>query len=266
MNSLELYKQELNDRELSKATKESYLRAIKDLLKYADDREITQTLLIEYKQEMLKKYKTGTVNTKIVIINNYLDFKNKDISVKQERVQQTNVLDDVLSDKEYERLLNYTTKNGTARTRIIMISLYYTGLRVSELKFLTVEALKNRYIDVYNKNKHRRVPIIKPLEKELKKFIKDEGITEGYILRNSRGESLSRTTIFRDLKYIGGQARLPLRKIYPHSFRHLFAKQYLSQPNNTILGLADILGHSSLETTRIYSTLSTDEQRDSISF
>ena len=260
------YEQELQRRELSPSTTKMYLRNVKDFLKFAGDQEVTKELLIEYKKFMLEKYKTSTVNTKIVIINNYLEFKNADISVKQERTQRNTALDNVLSETDYNRLIRVATNRGKTRTRAIMLILYYTGIRVSEIPFLTVEALKKGYIDIENKGKHRRVPISKKLSKELKKFIKDEGITEGHIIRNSRGEPLSRSHIFKELKYIGGQARVKKDKVYPHSFRHLFAIQWLRHNNNNILALADILGHSSLETTRIYTTLSTDEQRDTINF
>lgn len=260
------YERELKHRELSQATINLYLRAVKDLLEFADGEEITQDLLLDYKKVMMDKYQTSTVNTKITILNNYLDFKEKDISVKQEKTQRSNILDDVLNYNEYERIRNMATTRGKPRTRALIQILYYTGVRVSEIEFVTVEALKKGYIDIYNKGKHRRVAISRALDRELKAYIKQEGITEGSIIKSSRGEPLSRSQVFKDLKYIGGQARVKKSKVYPHSFRHLFAKQWLANNNGNILGLADILGHSSIETTRIYTTLSTDEQRETINF
>lgn len=260
------YERELKNRELAESTIEMYLRAVSDLLEYAAERELTYDLLIDYKKAMLEKYKTSTVNNKITMINNYLEFKGREISLKQERTQRSNVLDDVLNQNEYERIRDMATRRGKHRTRAVIQILYYTGVRVSEIKFITVEALKRGYIDIDNKGKHRRVAISKTLESELREFIKSEGITEGQIIRNSRGEPLSRSQIFRDLKWVGGQARIKKAKVYPHSFRHLFAKQWLANNGDNVLGLADILGHSSIETTRIYTTLSTDEQRDTINF
>lgn len=264
--NIEEYKKELENRELAKNTITKYLKDVSDFLDYADGKEITQELLISYKKEMLKKYKINTVNTKITIINNFLDFKDKDIKVKQEKTQRSTTLDNVLNETDFNRLIRMARTRGNERARITMLSLYYTGLRVSELEFLTVEAVKKGYIDVNNKGKHRRVPINNTLSRELKKYIKNENITDGSIIRNAKGESLSRSYIFRELKYIGGQARVKKAKVYPHSFRHLFAKQWLKHNNNNMLALADILGHSSLETTRIYSTLSTEEQRETMSF
>lgn len=260
------YKEELDNRELAEGTKKLYLRNVKDFLNFVGDREVSQSLLIEYKQEMLKKFKTSTVNTKIVIINNFLDFKDKDISVKQERVQRSNILDNVLSETDFNRLIRMAETKNKPRERLVMLIFYYTGIRVSELPFLTVEAVKKGYIDIENKGKHRRVPINNKLKKELRKYIKENNITNGSIIVNKNGEPLSRGYIFKELKWIGGQARVKKAKVYPHSFRHLFAKQWLKHNNNNVLALADILGHSSLETTRIYTTLSTNEQRDTISF
>lgn len=260
------YERELENRELAKNTIKKYLKDVTDFLKYVGDQEVTQEKLIEYKGQLLEKFKTNTVNTKITIINNYLSFKDMDISVKHERTQRSTTLDNILSETDYNRLIRMSETKGNTRARITMLSLYYTGLRVSELEFLTVAAVKKGYIDINNKGKYRRVPINKKLSKELKKFIKDEGITKGSIIINKSGDPLSRSYIFKELKYIGGQARVKKAKVYPHSFRHLFAKQWLKHNNNNVLVLADILGHSSLETTRIYTTLSTNEQRDTINF
>lgn len=261
------YKKELENRELAKSTITKYLKDVSDFLEYVGDKEITQEKLISYKKELITEYKTSTVNTKITIINNYLKFKDKDISVKQERVQKSNSLDNVLSKDEFKRIVSMARTKGNERIRITMLSLYHTGLRVSELQFLTVEALNKGYMDVNNKGKHRRVGINKELTKELKKYIKDEGITNGTIIINKNGDPLSRSFIFREMKYIGGQARgIKKTKIYPHSLRHLFALNWLEHNNNNMSTLADILGHSSLDTTRIYATLSTKEQIKTMDF
>lgn len=260
------YKDELIKRELAENTITKYVRDVAEFLEYAGDQKITQELLIEYKERLSDRFKISTVNNKITIINNYLSFKGKDVKVKQEKIQRRTTLDNVLTETDFNRLIRIARNRGMERARITMLSLYYTGVRVSELKFLTVEALRRGYMDIENKGKHRRVPISNKLSKELKNYIRDEKITEGAIIRNRNGDSLGRSYIFRELKYIAGQARVRKDKVYPHSFRHLFAKQWLAHNNNNVLALADLLGHSSLETTRIYTTLSTDEQRKTITF
>lgn len=261
------YKKILKNRELSKNTITKYLKDVSDFLKYVGDQEVTQEQLINYKKELINKYKTSTVNTKITIINNYMALANKDIKVKQERVQKSNSLDNVLNENELARITSMARTRGNERARITMLSIFNTGLRVSELQFLTVEAFKKGHIDVNNKGKHRRVPINKELTKELRQYIKAEGLKSGSIIINKNGDPLSRSFIFREMKYIGGQARgIKKSKIYPHSIRHLFAKRYLKYNNNNMAALADILGHSSLETTRIYATLSTKEQSETMDF
>lgn len=265
---LEEYKTELQHRELTENTIKKYLREIKLLGEYANGEEVTQPLIIEYKKKLLDKFKISTANVKLTIINNYLKFLDPEtkINVKLEREQKTNIMDNVLSQTDFNRLIRMSETRNKPRTKIIMLGLYYTGVRVSELEALTVEALKKGYMDINNKGKTRRVPIIKKLAKELKKYVKEENIISGPIIINRSGDPLSRSYIFKELKWIAGQARVKKDKVYPHSFRHLFAKQYLSVNNNNMLALADILGHSSLETTRIYTTLTTAEQRASISF
>lgn len=264
--NLSEYKEELTNRELAESTKKSYIRAVKDFLDFANGADLTQSLLIDYKKQLLEQYATSTANTKITIINNYLSFLNKDVAVKQENIQRNNVLDNVLTETDFDRLIRMADTRGKERERVIMLILYYTGIRISELENVTVEALKDGYIDIHNKGKHRRVPINRKLSQVLKKYVADVGIESGAIIVNRSGEPLSRSYIFRQLKWIGGQARVKKSKVYPHSFRHLFAKQWLRHNNNNTMALADLLGHSSLETTRIYTTLSTDEQRDTINF
>lgn len=265
--SLEEYEEELIRRDVTEGTKKLYMKNIKDFLNYAQDQEVNQELINEYKKDMLDKFKATTVNTKVTILNNYLEFMEKDILIKLEKIQRNNVLDNVLNENEYQRIIKKAREKGEERTRIVMVILHDMGIRVSELTFLTVEALKQGYADITNKGKTRRVSIPNKLSKELKEYVKSEGIEEGYIIRNKNGEPLSRSYIFRQIKWIGGQARgIKLSKIYPHSLRHLFAKNYLKNNNDNVLALADILGHSNLETTRIYTTLSTNEQRDSMNF
>lgn len=266
MERLKEYEAELKNRELSSSTISKYLRDVKEFLEFAGDREIAKELMIEYKEYLSGKFKISTVNNRVTIINNYLKFLGLDLKLKQERQQRKGTLDNVLTETDFNRLIRTAENKDKLQLKYIMLSLYYTGIRISELEFLTVEALKVGYMDVENKGKHRTVPLAKKLVKELKGHCKTAGITSGIIFRTSTGKPIDRANIFRQLKWIGGQARVKKDKVYPHSFRHLFAKQWLKHNNNNVLELANILGHSSLETTRIYTTLSVKEQRDTINF
>lgn len=266
---LQEYEKELVNRELAKSTREKYIKDVGDFLRWADGKEPSQELLLEYKDMLVEKFKPSTVNNKIIILNNYFTFRGKgDVKAKQVKVQKRNVLDDALSLSDFQRLVRMTEKKGMERERIMLLSLFWTGLRVSELKFLTVEALKNAKNDgitVRNKGKTRTVPIAPMLEKELKRYCKRHDIKSGPIVLSRRKQPISRYYVYKAMQYLAGQARVKKSKCHPHAIRHLFAVQYLESGGN-VLNLADMLGHSDLSTTRIYTKLSTKQARETINF
>lgn len=269
MINLEEYKQELIEDELAPSTIKQYISTLRQLNKFLEvnNYRLDKKGLIEYKDLLEAKYKPNTINTKIIIVNKYLeDIGQAELQLKQIRVQNNHNLDTVLSENDYSRILRQAEQKGTSRDYVMLQAFYYTGLRVSELEFLTVEALRKGYIVVNNKGKIRRVPIANRLKKILNDYIQEEGIDQGSIIRNREGEALSRSYVFKRVKYLAGQARVKKSKAYPHSIRHLFAKQWLKSNGNNYLQLADILGHSSLETTRIYSRMNIDEARKTIDF
>lgn len=266
---IKAYEKELQKQELASNTIKKYLRELNNLIKYLDanNLKLDKDSLIDYKDKLEDEYKPNTVNNKIIILNKYLTYKGLDsLKLKQVKQQVNHNTDNVMTDTDFNRILRQAEKKGTSRDKVMLLSLYYTGLRVSELEFLTVESVKKGYITVKNKGKIRKVPIAKKLDKELKAYVKEHGIEKGAIILNKNNEPLSRNYIFKRLKYLGGQARVKKSKVYPHSIRHLFAKQWLKANGDNYLQLADILGHSSLETTRIYSRMNTDEMRDTINF
>lgn len=266
---IKAYEKELQKQELASNTIKKYLRELNNLIKYLDanNLKLDKDSLIDYKDKLEDEYKPNTVNNKIIILNKYLAYQGLDsLKLKQVKQQVNHNTDNVMTDTDFNRILRQAEQKGTSRDEVMLLSLYYTGLRVSELEFLTVESVKKGYITVKNKGKIRKVPIAKKLDKELKAYIKEQGIEKGAIILNKNNEPLSRNYIFKRLKYLGGQARVKKTRVYPHSIRHLFAKQWLKANGDNYLQLADILGHSSLETTRIYSRMNTDEMRDTINF
>ena len=266
---IKAYEKELQKQELASNTIKKYLRELNNLIKYLDanNLKLDKDSLIDYKDKLEDEYKPNTLNNKIIILNKYLTYKGLDsLKLKQVKQQVNHNTDNVMTDTDFNRILRQAEKKGTSRDKVMLLSLYYTGLRVSELEFLTVESVKKGYITVKNKGKIRKVPIAKKLDKELKAYVKEQGIEKGAIILNRNNEPLSRNYIFKRLKWLGGQARVKKSKVYPHSIRHLFAKQWLKANGDNYLQLADILGHSSLETTRIYSRMNTDEMRDTINF
>lgn len=264
--NLNLYIEDLEKQELAKNTITKYTRDLKQMLEYLEEEslELKKSNLIEYKKEMEKAYKTRTVNSKIISINKYLKFLGKEDLALKEIKEQTSINNDVMTQNDYDRLLRIARARGLERDALMLQVFYFTGIRVSELKFFTVEAVNKGYMKVNNKGKIRLVPIVKALQKEAKAYIKASKIKEGAIIANSKGDCISRYTVFNRLKYIAGQARVKKARVYPHSLRHLFAKNWLEKNGNNILQLADILGHESLETTRVYTKLNIDETRQTM--
>ncbi len=270
------YKKYLEDQELSQSTIDKYLKDIEQFEEFKNDKrykqkitvdyrkdpEFSKDLIIDYKKDLARRYKTSTTNNKIIIINKYLKWLDlEDLTVKQVKEQNKGSLDNVLTQTDFNRIYRQAEQKGTERDKVMLNALLYTGLRVSELEFLTVEALKAGSITVNNKGKIRQVPITNQLSKQLKAYTRANRIETGSIILNNQGKPLSRNYVFKRLKWLGGQARVRKDKVYPHSIRHLFAKNWLAKNKNNVLQLADILGHSSLETTRIYTKLNTDELR-----
>lgn len=271
INQLEEYNEALVHDELAKNSINKYMSDIMQLLNYLEEKDqpLNKKGLISYKTYLTDELnrKPSTVNSKIISINKYLSFIGKDnLKLKNIRVQQKTDLDNVMNQSDYERMIRITKRKELDRDYMMIQALYYSGLRVSELQYFTVESLKKGYINAKNKGKIRKVPIARQLEKTAKKYIREQKIQSGSIIISNRGTPLSRSTVFKRLKYIAGQARIKKANIYPHSIRHLFAKNWLAHNNNNVLQLADILGHDSVETTRIYTRLNTTEARDTINF
>lgn len=269
--TIEDYKNSLIEEQLSERTIKKYLKESKDLEDYLKDKELTKKNLISYLDFLKdKKLSNNTLNNKIICINKYIKFKaddinnNKGLALKNIKTQGRE-LPEAISQVDFNRILRQARQKGTDRDILMLQVFLYTGLRVSELKYFTVESLKHKYMEVENKGKFRKVPLIPQIVKLGKEYAKKNNISKGSIILSNQGNPLGRTTIFKRLKYLGGQARVKKNKVYPHSIRHLFAKNYLDNGGD-VVRLADILGHSSLETTRIYTKLGTNELRDTIKY
>lgn len=268
-NKLNDYKKHLENNELTQNTITKYLKDVAQLQEFLNKNnlELQKESLIKYKKQLQSKYKISTVNNKIITINKFLKFIGlDDCTLKQIKEQTKNNNDEIMTQTDYNRLIRVATNKGLDKDVLMLQVFYETGLRVSELKFFTVEAVKKGYMTISNKGKIRNVPVTRKLQKAANKYIKDHKIKAGAIICNSNNEPISRFTVYNRLKYIAGQARVKKSRVYPHSIRHLFAKNWLKNNGNNILQLADILGHSSLETTRLYTKLNTDELRATMEF
>jgi site-specific recombinase XerD len=231
-----------------------------------DESEITKEQSIAYKAFLCNgQYKTSSINSYIIAINKYFKWiGTPELKVKIIKQQRKNSLEDVISITDYKRLLRNAKRLGMFDIYYLMKILASTGIRIDETKYITVESLNENYIKVNNKGKEREISIPKELVRELKKYCTANKIKTGYVFCSSRpGNLIQKSTAWRKMKKIAGVARVNKNKVHAHSFRHLFAKEYMAKYNNAI-ELADILGHSSLETTRIYTRSTSYEKRQKI--
>lgn len=262
---LDTYRKYLENQELAKGTQQIYMRYAKDIVKYSKGQEITKDIVMEYKRGMKRRGTApSTINLAVIAVNKYIKFTgNSNSMVKTERIQKRRSLENVLNSEEYYRLLETAKNSGRDKYYCIMKTLAQTGIRVSELRYFTVEILKEPKIQVTNKGKTRDIYLPDSLLQELNEYSKKEKITSGTIFLGNTGKPIGRAAIYKMLLRIGKEAGVSMEKIYPHSFRHLFAVTYMNHYGN-LTELADILGHSSLETTRIYTLTTTEEKRKRI--
>lgn len=262
--------EELED-EKSKNTMIHYRYVVTMFINSLPDGELSKKDFIAFKQMLISKYKPKTVNNYIVIVNKfikYVDITSNDDefnfnklkkhyskdALKNIKLQQKASLKEVLEPSELKRMLRVAKKRGEMDLYYIMKTLSYTGVRAEELKIFTVENIKSsNYIKISNKGKIRNAIVRNDLRRELLKYCKDNNIKEGYIFKGKKeGTMMHSSTIYKRLKKLAGSCKgIKKSKVHAHSFRHLFAIKFL-QDGGDISELADILGHSSIETTRIY--------------
>ncbi len=274
-NSFNSWIKELEtQKEKSSSTIKTYSNAVMsfiDFLEANDITDINKTAVLDYKKELVSQKETGqiktsTINSRITILNKLFKDIGQD-SLKVDRLKSIvkTAQDDIINESDYNRLIRWASKLGLEREKLIMQTLAGTGIRINELQFFTVEALKKSKdsITVTNKGKERSIIIPDKVRKSLLSYARKNNIKSGIIFHSSKDPTkmLDKAWIWRKLKYIAGQARVKKSKVHAHSFRHLYAQRYLKLYPQDITNLADLLGHSSLETTRIYARLQSKEQK-----
>jgi site-specific recombinase XerD len=263
---LPLFILEQSEEEKSKNTLKKYQRNIESFIDWLPEgAEIEKTIVIEYKRHLLEDlhFRTNTINNYIISINKYLYWCGiNDCKVKQLKKQHAASNSEILSLADFKRLLRMARRIGQEDTYLIMKILAMTGIRIEELSFFTVENVKSNYIHVRNKGKERSIIIRQDLSREIRAYCRENGIKSGVIFFcQTPGKMMAKSTIWRRMQKIAGIARVNKNKVHAHSFRHLFAKMFLEEYNGSIAELADILGHNSLETTRIYAKTTDEEKR-----
>lgn len=232
-----------------------------------NNKPITKDTTMAYKKylyELDPKPKTSSINTWIVELNKFLKWiQLENLTIKKIKQQIKSSREDILSLSDYKRLLRISKRLGLMKIYYIMKILAMTGIRISELKYFTVETIKSNYITALNKGKERNIIIRQDLARELRKYCRENKITTGSLFQGKDpNKMMNYSTIWRQMKKVAGIARVNKNKVHAHSFRHLFAQVFLEEYTNNITELADILGHNSLETTRLY-TRSSDSQKKS---
>lgn len=254
----ELYLRQGN---MAENTINAYLYAIKEF--YSRHRELNKRNLLIYKTYLIETFKPKTVNLRIQAMNKYLDcIKKPRLRLKSVKVQQRSYLENVISNADYIFLKNKLRKEDNLAWYFVVRFLAATGARVSELIQIKVEHVQIGYYDIYTKGgKIRRIYIPKTLRKETVEWLIKTNRISGYLFLNRFGERITTRGIAQQLKNYAMKYGLNEKVVYPHSFRHRFAKNFLEKFNDLSL-LADLMGHESIETTRIYLRRSSAEQQE----
>ena len=249
------YAEHLRMEECSESTVRKYDNALTALYGWLpEDKSVTKERLLAWKAEISEKNAASTVNVMISAVNSFFAFMSWDnLRVKQVKTQRRIYRDKdrELTKEEYMRLLNAARSKGNLRLYYLMQTLGSTGIRISELKYISVEALRSGSAVVDCKGKQRVVLIPKKLRKALLDYCKEAGIVSGSVFVTKRGNPVNRSNIWRELQALCAAARVKPHKVFPHNFRHLFAVSYYRMAKD-VAKLADLLGHASIDTTRIY--------------
>ena len=272
------YREYLQDEERSVATVEKYLRDVKVFMEYLNERgrgkeevdsrciagsneTLDKKVIREYKQYLKNRYKITSANSMLAALNSFLVFWGKaELKVKLFKMQrvQYSKPEREMTEKDDERLMLAAREKGDMKMSMLIQTIGSTGVRISELKFITVESLRDGRAEIYNKGKCRVVLLPVELTKVLRKYCRKAGIVSGSIFVTKHGNPIDRSNVSKKMKQLGREAGVDTAKVFPHNFRHLFARIFYSIEKD-VVRLMDLLGHSSIDTTRIY-TMTTEEQ------
>lgn len=259
-NQLKKFEAWLIQEEKAAATVEKYCRDAAAFVNYCCGRKLTKELTLAYKELLISRYAPGSVNAALASVHAFLKYIHReDCRVKPLRLQKVLFIKEEkeLTKEEYARLL---LAAGDSRIAAVMRTIGATGIRVSELRFITVQAVASGRAIVRCKGKARFILLPVSLCRYLQKYMKKAGIKTGSIFVTKSGNPLDRSNIWKEMKALCEKARVDPGKVYPHNLRHLFARTFYKVEKD-LLRLADILGHASINTTRIYTADSGKQHR-----
>lgn len=266
MNRMEEYLETLDREEKSASTRTRYRRSLGRFLFFIEGRELDKETVIAYKEELKRSRAPGTVNGDLAAINGYLSFLGRwDLRVKQVKVQRAAYVpqEKELSREDYFALLRAAEAKRDRRMGLILQTLCSTGIRVSELEFITAQAVEEGRALVDLKGKCRVILLPTRLRTLLEEYAAAQGVRAGPIFVTRGGKPMDRSNIWRGLRGLCESAGVEPGKVFPHNLRHLFARCFYAEEKD-LAKLADVLGHSSVNTTRIYVSSSGKEHQERI--
>lgn len=252
---LERYRASLESNEAANATIEKYMRDVSRFLEFLRNHRmaLAKQSVVAYKNDLAAHYAPASVNSMLAAINGFLVFAgHSELTVRRLKTQRTeSSATQELTKREYERLVKTARSTGDEEMSLAIQTICATGIRVSELSFVTVEAVQARHTTVRNKGKTRRVWLPEKLCRMLLKFARKKKRTHGPVFVTRTGRPIDRTRIWRKMKKLAKRAGVDAHKVFPHNLRHLFALTFY-RCHRDIDALSDVLGHTRIETTRIY--------------
>ena len=259
---LTAFEQQLRLEERAPGTVEKYLRDVRAFAGWLEERTLDKEAVVAWKRHLLEAgYAPSTINSMLIAVNQFFRFQHWDeLRVKTVRVQRQifRKRDKELTKEEYVRLLEAAQSLGRERLALLMETICATGIRVSEVRYITVEAAQAGRAEITLKGKIRTILLPGKLKRKLLKYAKKQKIRSGELFLTRTGKGMSRRQIWAEMKAICKQAKVMPSKVFPHNLRHLFARTFYRVCRD-VVQLADVLGHSSVETTRIYLACTGDE-------
>ena len=228
---------------------------------WTEGRTVTKELTVRYKQRLMERYSPASVNVTLAALNGFFKFMGwQECRVRPVRVQRRHYAEPSreLSREEYYRLLKIARQKGNMRLFHLLETICSTGIRVSELRFITVQAVKRGRADICNKGKYRTILLPRKLCEKLQEYCRERGIWQGSVFVTRSGRPIDRTNVWAMMKALCTQAHVDAKKVFPHNLRNLFARCFY-QKQRDLEHLATLLGHSSINTTRIYTRTSGEE-------
>lgn len=262
-NKIKEYMAYLEREERSEATRKQYYRDVITFFNYTKGEQLSKELIIRYKEMLQEKYRPASVNAKLAAINGFFSFMGAgQLKVKQLKIQRKAFCpkERELTKGEYLRLIKTAERKRDKKLALMIQTICGTGIRVSELCFITAEAVFAEEAAIQLKGKNRIILIAGKLKKALKSYLRQQGIVSGPIFITRGGKPLDRSNIWRMMKSLCADAEVEPTKVFPHSLRKLFARCFYAIDKD-IAKLADILGHSNINTTRIYIISTGTEHR-----